>query len=467
MTKHDIAEELICELREHTRDDRNLHRRYVNPAFAEMLCMAGYCRRFVRAQGVELIDDEGNRYLDFVGGYGVLNLGHNHPAVRASLEAVLAAELPGFVQVDLGLLEGMAARELAESAPGDLDRVFFCNSGTEAIEAALKLARAATGRAGVVCCEGAYHGLTLGALGLNGNPALRRRFEPLLPGVTRIPFDHLGALDQALSTGKVGAFVVEPVLGEGGAIAPRRGFLPRAAELCRKHGALLVVDEVQTGLGRTGKLFAVQHDGVVPDAVALAKALGGGLMPVGALVVRTGVWDRAWGSMQHCQEHSTTFGGGPLAMAAVIATLRALRTERLTENAAQQGEYLADRLRELQGRHKAIREVRGQGLLVGVKFGDVSRGLLEKTPLKKLGAASEYLFVQHVALELIEKHRIVTQAAVNDQGVLKVTPPLLVTREQIDRFVRALDQVLEESSHASAMKHLAGKVLSTRTSGEQ
>lgn len=466
MTKHDIAEELLRELRERTREDRSLHRRYVNPAFVDMLCMAGYCRRFVRAQGVELVDDEGRRYLDFVSGYGVLNLGHNHPAVRAALEAVLEAEVPGFTQVDLGLLEGMAARELAESAPGDLDRVFFCNSGTEAVEAALKLARAATGRPGIVCCEGAYHGLTLGALGLNGNASLRRRFEPLLPGIVRVPYDHLRALEQALASGKAGAFIVEPVLGEGGAIAPRRGYLQRAGELCRKHGALFIVDEVQTGLGRTGKLLAIQHEGVVPDAVALAKSLGGGLMPVGALVVRTEVFDRAWGSMPSCQEHSTTFGGGPLAMAAVIATLRALRTERLTENAAQQGDYLAGRLRELQGRHRSIREVRGQGLMLGIKFGDLSRGLLEKTPLRKLGAASEFVFVQHVALELIEKHQIVTQAAVNDQGVLKVMPPLMISRAQVDRFVSALDEVLGKASHASAMKNMAGKVLSTRGEGE-
>jgi len=452
---------LIEELRARRREGYELHRRYVNPAFVELVQMAGYGRRFVRAQGMELEDDEGRRYLDFVGGYGALNLGHNHPDVRAAIEAVLSEQVAGFTQVDCGVLEGLAAEKLIGALPSGFGKVFFCNSGAEAVEAGMKLARAATGRRRFVCCEGAYHGLTFGALSLHGNRALRKRFEPLLAEVDRVPFGDLRALEKALK-GDVAAFVVEPILGEGGGVEPPAGYLAAARDLCRRFKALMVVDEVQTGMGRTGRMLALEHSGVVPDVVTLAKSLGGGLMPVGAMVCGDEVFARAYGSAQTCQDHNTTFGGGPLAMAAVIATLGVLREEHLFENAKEQGSYLKERLTELARKHEAIAEVRGKGLMLALKLRDVTRGLLEGTPLSAISRASSYVFAQYLALRLLDEHGIVVQTAVNDPGVLKVMPPLVVQGAHIDRFVQALDGLLGEGGHRKAMAHMAAAVVKQR-----
>ncbi len=439
-----------------------LHREHVNPGFVELLTLAGYGRTFVRAQGMELEDEAGVRYLDFCSGYGVLNLGYNHPAVKAALREVLEADLPGFAQVDAPLLEGLAARTLARSLPGDLDKVFFCSSGTEAVEACLKLARAATQRPRLVACEGAYHGLTLGSLALNGNAKMRTPFEPLTPGSARIPFGDLGALERELRRGDVAAFVVEPIQGEGGCVLPPPGFLRHAGDACRRAGALLIVDEVQTGLGRTGVRWAFERDGVVPDAIATAKALSGGLVPVGAMVARSGVFARAYGSLGTQHLHGTTFGGGPLAMAAVLATLQVLEEERLVENAAAQGRALKQRLQEIAQRHRVVREVRGEGLMLALEFEDVSRGLLGRTPLGRLTEGTATLVAQHVALRLINEHRIVVQTAVNAPSVLKVMPPLLVREEQISQFCAALDAVLAETGHGAALAGLAQEVLRNR-----
>ncbi|MGC4117219.1 MAG: aspartate aminotransferase family protein [Myxococcales bacterium] len=440
----------------------DLHRSFINPGFVDLLQMAGYGRTFVRASGTDLVDEEGHTYLDFCSGYGVLNLGYNHPAVKAALREVLDADLPGFAQVDCQLLEGLAAQALSRVLPPGLDRVFFCCTGTEAVEAALKLARASTKRTRLVGCEGAYHGLTLGSLALNGNAAMRTPFEPLTPGVTRIPFDDVRALERELSRRDVAAFVVEPIQGEGGCVVPRAGYLRAARELCDRTGTLLVLDEVQTGLGRTGSLFSFQRDGIVPDCVCLAKALSGGQVPVGAMVARGAVHARAYGSTATQGLHSTTFGGGPLAMAAVLATLKVIQEDRLTETAADLGHHLKDRLQDLAHRHPIIREVRGHGLMLALKFEDASRGWLERTPLSKLTGASAGLLVQHVALQLINEHRIVAQSAVNDPGVLKVMPPLVVRREQCDRFVDALDRVLDGLGHGSAIARLALEALKAK-----
>lgn len=457
-----IVDEIERMLQERQAEARELHHRHVNPGAVEELYRAGYGRSFVRAEGLELEDAGGRRYLDFLSGYGVLNLGHNHPTVRAALEAVLARKVPGFLQVDLGLLEGLAAQRLVAALGGELDKVFFCQSGTEAVEAGLKLARAATGRVRFVACEGAFHGLTLGALSLNGNADRIRPFGPLLRDVSRVPFGDLGPLERALRARDVAAFVVEPILGEGGAITPPAGYLRAAAELCHRHGALFVVDEVQTGIGRTGHLLAIEHEGVRPDAVALAKALGGGLMPVGALVARGDVFMRAYGTAKTCRLHSNTFGGNPLAMAAVISTLAVLDRDRLIENAAEQGAYLKAGLDRLQKRHRAVRAVHGRGLMLGLELAELAPGLLGIGPLKRLGQATSWIMAQYVAHALIEDHAIVTQAALNREGVLKVMPPLSVTRAAVDRFTAALDTVLDGVGHGRAIGSMIAMVAKQR-----
>lgn len=442
---------------------------YINPHFVQLLGLVGFGRRFVSSSGFELVDDEGRRYLDFLSGYGVHNIGHNHPAVKEALLTVLSRDIPSFTQVECSLLPGLAAEKLAGLLPDGLNRVFFCNSGAEAVDAAVKLARAATGRKRIICCGGAFHGNTLGVLGMTDNAGRRDRFRPLLPGIVRVPFDDLEALSKALRWKDAAALVVEPVLGEGGAIVPDRAYLPRALEICHRAGALLIVDEVQTGLGRTGRMFALEHSGLRPDAVALAKSLGGGLVPVGAMVARDTVFARAYGSLKTCLDHKTTFGGGALASAAVLAALEVVQSEGLVQAAQEQGRHLKAGLRALQTRHETIGEVRGVGLMLGIKFEALAvpglRGPLRALVPGGLERASAELFAQHVVLKLLKEHRIVTQVAANDLGVLKVMPPLCITREAVDLFLERLDAVLASGGHAAAMVALARELLSNRSTG--
>ncbi|MBI5501919.1 MAG: aspartate aminotransferase family protein [Deltaproteobacteria bacterium] len=452
-----IAEELDLERRRRAADGPDLWRRFVNPAWAGLLRSTGWERRFRHARGLELEDDRGERYLDFLSGFGALGLGHNHPALKAALRSALDDDLPGFTQVECSALAGLAAERLAALLPAGPHRVFFCSSGSEAVEAALKLARAATGKRRIVACEGAYHGSTLGALSLKGVGAARDRFGPLLPDVERVPFGDLEALRRAVRGGDVAAFVVEPILGEGGAVVPPADYLPRAADAVHARGGLLVADEVQTGLGRTGKMFAFEHSGTAPDIVTVAKVLGGGLVPVGAMIARAEPFDRAYGSARTCMDHATTFGGGPLAMTAVLATLRVIEEERLIERAAGQGRILRRRLKDVASKHPSIREVRGMGLMLGIRVRDAAGGWLERTPFAAFGRASAALLAQYVALRLLSEHRIVTQAAVNDPSVLKVMPPLIVDEAAIERFAAALDVVLADAGHGAALARFASE----------
>ncbi|HOX45470.1 MAG TPA: aspartate aminotransferase family protein [Myxococcota bacterium] len=455
---------LLRALRERWAEGPGLYRQHVNPGFAELLDLAGFGRRYVRAEGLELEDERGERYLDFTAGYGVHALGHNHPAVRAALHAMLDSGAPGFTQVEASTLTALGAEALAATLPAGLDKVFFCSSGSEAMEAALKLARAATGRRRILGIRRSFHGTTLGVLGLLDAPARRERFGPLLPGLELLQFGDRSVLARALGKRDVAALVVEPVQGEGGCRPQPEGYLAEAARLCREHGALLIVDEVQCGLGRTGRMWAFEHEpGLVPDALATAKALGGGLMPVGALVVRSEVHAQAYGAMRHALDHKTTFSGGPLAMAALHETLRVLRDEGLVENARARGAELSARLAALAARHPStVSEVRGRGLLQGIRFHDATGGLLGRGLWGKLGDLTAGMFAQHVSLGLLADHHIVTQVGACDLPTLKLTPPLTVTAQAIERVADALDEVLSRGGHAQAVVALAGRLLGAR-----
>ncbi len=432
----------------------SLYGGHINPAFVKMISMAGFGRRFVSASGCTMTDDTGREYLDFVSGYGALNLGHNHPRVVRALRDVLDSGVPSFSQVDCGILAGLAAEALTGLMPPGLDKAYFCGSGSEAVDAAMKLARAVTGRKRFICCEGAFHGNTLGVLGLTDNPHRRDRFRPLLSDIKRVPFDDATALDRALAKKDCAAFIVEPVLGEGGVVVPGPDYLVRARDICDRTGTLLVLDEVQTGLGRTGSMFAFQQRGISPDAIALAKSLGGGLVPAGAMACRGKLFKKAYGSLRTCLDHRNTFGGGPLAMAALLATIDVIRSESLTERARDLGARLLRRLAEISGAREQIEEVRGVGLMLAVKF--------RKMRAPGTGWAAG-LFAQHVSLALLKRHGIITQVAANDFSVLKIMPPLVIDEPAIDRFADALDEVLGRGGHGKAMLSLAGQLFSKHT----
>ena len=345
-----------------------LNQRHLNPQLGRVLRTLGFDREWAHGRGSHLIDTSGNEYLDLLAGYGVFSLGRSHPYVKEQLARVLAADTPNLTQLGVSTLAGVLAERLVALSPASIDAVVLNSSGTEAVEAALKLARAATGRPRVLYCERGFHGLTLGSLSVNGNDEFRERFGPLLSGCDPIPFGDADALERELARGDVAAFIVEPIQGKG-VYLPPDGYLQAAQELCRTQGALLIVDEVQTGLGRTGRFLALEHWGVQPDLVPISKALSGGYVPVGALLASRRVFDATFDSMERSVVHGSTFGGGDLAAAAGLATLDVIERDQLTNRAARLGAMLLELTLPLVDRFEIVREVRGLGLMWAIELG--------------------------------------------------------------------------------------------------
>jgi ornithine--oxo-acid transaminase len=427
------------ELAERAGESFSLHEKYLNRQMVRVLKTIGFDRHYTRAEGPYLFDKTGARYLDLLAGFGVFALGRNHPTVKKAMIDVLNADLPNLVQMDVSLLSGLLAERLLAQVPNQ-EKVFFCNSGTEAVEAAIKLARAATRRSKLVFCDHAFHGLTMGALTINGDESFRAGFGPLLADAVRVPWNDLEALEAALAGGDVAAFFVEPIQGKGVNL-PRPGYLLQAARLCKKHGALFVADEVQTGLGRTGRFLAIEHEDVDPDLVLLAKALSGGFVPVGAVVGKKWIFDRLFDRMDRAVVHGSTFGKNNLAMAAGLATLAVLEDEKLIENAERRGESLVRRLGALVGKYELLKEVRGRGLMVALEFGPPqSLGLRAGWTL--LEKATKGLFCQTVIIPLFTRHRILSQVAGHEMYVIKLLPPLCLSQADEDWIVDAFDDVI-------------------------
>jgi len=432
----------------HESDRFSLHKRCLNEQMVRVLKTIGYDVGFCKGRGQYLYDREDRQYLDLLSGFGVFALGRNHPTVRAALKSALDADLPNLVQMDVSTLAGILADRLLNLVP-HLDKVFFANSGAESVEAAIKFARAATGRTGIAYCSHAFHGLTYGALSLNGDDTFRRGFEPLLPDCVCVPFNDLAALDRALSSRQMAAFIVEPIQGKG-VIIPDDDYLIGAQELCRRYGTLFVVDEIQTGIGRTGKFLAGEHWGIEPDMVLLAKALSGGHVPVGAVLMRKAIHDKVFNRMDRAVVHGSTFSKNDLAMAAGIATLEVLKAERITENAALMGERLLHGLSALVERYELLKEVRGKGLMIGIEFGAPSSFKL-KASWAMLETASKGLFCQLITIPLFKQHQILTQVAGHASHTIKLIPTLVINEDDCDWIVRAFDGVIADAHSAGAV----------------
>jgi len=420
---------------------------YLNPQLPRMLHAIGFDRVYERAEGAYLYDTDGHRYADFLAGFGVFSVGRNHPVVRQALRDLLDAEPADLVQFDTPLLPGLLAEKLLAKAPG-LERVYFCNSGTEAVEAALKFARYATGRQRIVYCDHAFHGLTTGSLSVNGSAEFRRGFDPLLPD-TVIPFGDLDALEAELRKGDVAGFLIEPVQGKGVAVSPP-GFLPAAQALLHEHGALLICDEVQSGIGRTGRFFAYQHDDVEPDIVTVAKALSGGFVPVGATLAKAWIFDKVYSSIDRVLVHDSTFGSNAAAMTAGLASLAVIEEEHLVENAERTGAALREALQLLVDKYELLAEVRGRGLMIGLEFGR-PRSMRPRAAWNMLQAARRGLFAQTVVVALFQRHRILTQVSGDFMEVIKLIPPLTIGDAEVDLFRDAFVDVMDDASRGSGL----------------
>ena len=398
---------------------------HVNPGLARLLNFAGFGVE-VSAEGVWLTDHEGRRYLDCLGGFGVFSLGHRHPRVVEAVRRQLDL-MPLGAKVFFSPIQAELAERLAEIAPGDLQYTFFSNSGAEAVEAALKFAKAATGRHRFVSTHGGYHGKTLGALSATGREKYQKPFEPLVPGFSFVPFGDGGAAAAAID-GETAAMIVEPIQGEGGIRVPPDGYLQVLRRRCDETGALLIVDEVQTGLGRTGRNFACEWDGVAPDLMTLAKCLGGGVMPIGATMGTPEVWQRVFG--ENPLVHTSTFGGNPMACAAGVAALDVLRDERLAERSLEIGAVLADGLRRETAGSDLVAEVRGRGLMIGVELAMDEVGELVTAQMVKRGLVAAY--------------------TLNNPRVIRFEPPLTITVEQAEWAARTFGEAVAETSELLA-----------------
>ncbi|WP_073391153.1 aspartate aminotransferase family protein [Jatrophihabitans endophyticus] len=449
--------------REREPERYDLHRAVLNPQLPRMLHAIGFDRHYVRAEGAYLFDEDGRDYLDMLAGFGVFALGRHHPVVRQALHDVVDLGLADLTQFDAPVLAGPLAEALLARVP-HLDRVYFGNSGAEAVETALKFARYATRRRRIVYCRGAFHGLTTGALSVNGGADFRKGFGPLLPD-TAIPFGDIRALERELAKGDVAAFLVEPVQGKGVAVSPP-GFLADAQRVVHDAGALLVADEVQCGLGRTGDFFAFQHDGVEPDLVATAKALSGGYVPVGATLGREEIFAKVYSSMDRVLVHDSTFGSNAQAMAVGLATLHVLEHEDVVANARAVGTQLQDGLVELAQRYELIADVRGRGLMIGIEFGRPESRRL-RAHWHALRVARKGLFAQTVVHALFHDHRILTQVSGDHIEVIKLIPPLTIGEREVERFLAAFADVMAEAHRGSRLTRDFARTLTTNTLGER
>jgi putrescine aminotransferase len=429
------------------------HEKYIDPGFVSLLKTLGFGRTLTRAQGNYLYDEEGRSYLDMLSGFGSIPLGYNHPALIEAITKTLSQEPISFLHIAPNPHAGILAQQLAERL-GALSISFFSNSGAEAVEGAMKLAYAATRRAKILYCVGAYHGMTLGALSCMGSERFRAPF-PSLPGCEPVLFGSLDGLEEKLKTKSYAAFLLEPILIEGGVVTASNEYFQKVSALCKSYGTALIFDEVQTGMGRTGSLFAYQQMGMTPDIVVYAKAMSGGLLPIGGYSTTPEWFQRAYGRAQGL--HSSTFGGNALSCA-VASKLLSLLDDILLTKVQTLGDFLGEELKKISSAN--IQEVRGAGLIWGVEFAPPTKGIATLATLGVPNAIMKKLFAHWVAVRLIERG-FITETTTHNEAVLRVEPPLSITKEELKTFIQALTEVLQENERfADFVRQAGGRLLS-------
>lgn len=397
----------------------------VNPGFLEYRksMSTDYAAVEWTDSGSTFMDVYGREFIDCLGGYGIYNVGHRHPKVVKAVQDQLKRQALHSQEL-LDPLRAMLAKLLGEITPGDLQYAFFGNSGTEAVEGAIKLAKLHTGRSTFIAATGGFHGKSLGSLSATSKGVFRKPYLPLIPGFRHVPFNDLDYLEKTMEAltwvgEEVAAVILEPIQGEGGVIIPDDDYFPRVRELCDQYGALLIADEVQTGMGRTGKFFGLDHWNVVPDILCLAKALGGGVMPIGAFISTKKIWHEM---TPNPFLHTTTFGGNPLACAAAIAAIHVILEEQLVEQSAEKGNYFLPNLKKIIEKYPdVVLDARGKGLLIGLEFQTNEMGYAAATELFREGVL--------VAGTLIHAKTI------------RIEPPLTITREEMDKVLEILEKV--------------------------
>jgi acetylornithine/succinyldiaminopimelate/putrescine aminotransferase/predicted amino acid dehydrogenase len=422
------------------RGQRHSFERFVNPYVAELIAAFNLDKRYVRGEGCRVFDDTGRGYLDFTAAYGALPFGFNPPEIWRAIDRVRDLAQPSFVQPSLIEGAGQLAERLIRIAPRGLRYVAFSSTGAEAVEVAIKLARAKTGKPGIVSTHNAFHGKTLGALSATGKPRYQTAFFAPLPEFTHIPYGDAAALDELLAANesKIAAFIVEPLQGEGGIVAPPLGYLSDVRAICDRHGVLLIVDEIQSGLGRVGSLFACNDEGVTPDIMTIAKALSGGLVPIAATLYTEPVYTREFAA-----QHTSTFANNGLACAVGQASLELITRDdnALVRHVHECGNYLRQRLRELAVRHpQVVREIRGRGFFLGIELTESARDLGYQGILSSLAEQGTLGFAICSYLLNIEQIRLAPTLFATQ--VLRIEPPLVATPAMCDELVAAMGRAI-------------------------
>ncbi|PIR22606.1 MAG: aspartate aminotransferase family protein [Deltaproteobacteria bacterium CG11_big_fil_rev_8_21_14_0_20_45_16] len=416
------------------------HSQYMNPQLPKVLKTLGFDKSYVRGEAQYLWDQDGKRYLDLLSGYGVYNLGRYHPVIVKTLREMLDLQDANLVQMDCPHLTGELAKEIIQRSPSG-DRVYFTSTGAETVETAIKFAKATTRRDRIVSLKKAFHGLTVGALSVMGNEEFREGFGGLLSGCEQVAMNDLNALENELKKKDVAAFVFEPIQGKG-VFIPEAGFLKAAEELCHKYGTLTIADEVQTGMGRTGKMFAIEYEGLKPDIILISKALSGGLVPTGAVIASDKIFKSVFSSMDRCVVHSSTFGKNSLSAAMGLATIWVLENEGLIEQANVIGEKLIAGLNAMKPEFEMLGEIRGRGAMIGIEF--ISpRSLSLKMGWNLLHTLDKSLFPQMIIIPLLRDFGILTQTSGKGQDIIKLLPPLVMSDDDIDYFLKSFRTVLE------------------------
>lgn len=425
----------VEEIKRLNKDDIDyMYKEHYNPSFNRIIKAGGFDKNFVRAEGMKVYDDEGKSYLDFIGGFGSLNLGHNPVEVQKAVQD--ANKRPNLFQVSRNAYAAVLAQNISFLTCQELKYCLFTNSGTEAVEEAIKLAVLYNKGGTILYFSGAYHGKTLGSISALGTEQ-KQDYAPFLFPFYEVPFGDIKAVEKLVEKKKIAGILIEPVQGEGGIIVPPDGYFKSLRELCDREDIILILDEIQTGLGRCGTMFCFEQFGIIPDILCVSKSLSGGIMPIGCICVKKKLWDKTYGKIKYGTYLTTTFGGNTLSCAAAIKTLSIIREKKLCERAAELGAYAKIGLNRLKNKYKIISDIRGMGLMIGIEFS------LGKNIIPKI--VYESVMVTIIS-ELLKKHGIITGFTENNPSVLRMEPPLIVTKEQIDYFISCLDEVLERNN---------------------
>jgi ornithine--oxo-acid transaminase len=451
---------ILADARTRAPETLALASKHLDPSLVDVLSILGFDKHYATAKGSYLYDKDGRAYLDMHSGEGFASLGHNHPDIAQALEATLQSGLIDGVQLHYSTLAGMLAEALAQRLPANLDATFFTSTGAEAVDSAMKFARAATGRTRFVSCESCFHGVTYGPLSIVGDEFFQEGFGPFLPGCAQVPFGDLDRLEAELKQKDVAAFIVEPIQGREVTLPPP-GYLKAAEQLCRRYGTLFVADEIQTGLGRTGGWFALERDGLEPDIVTVGKALSGGYMPVAAMVTTRAIFQKAVGTLERCYVHQSTYGRNRLSMAAGLATLRIIERDQLLDSVNKIGSHLVSGLEGLRDRYEMVSEIRSAGLMIGIELcAPSSRKARLNWRLAHM--ASEGLFPQLIVIPLHRDHGMITMAA-GKNDVIKLLPPLTLSEQEADDFLTALDTVLSDCESSTSKNFAVVRDIATAT----